>query len=81
MKQIIYFSSASVPGAIAIEHFWNAVIAYQETNERGNCFYYASDNPTTAKTELEAMGFKEVDILGLRTAEEMKPYIKRKREK
>jgi len=79
MNRIIYFSSSSVPGAIAIEHFWNALLAYQETNEKGNCFYYASDNLPTAKTELEAMGFKEVKILGLRDAEEMSPYLLKRR--
>ena len=79
-NQVIYFCSSSVPGNIAIEHFWSALLAYQETNEYGNCFYYASDNLPTAKTELEAMGFKEVEILGLRDAEEMRPCIKRKRE-
>lgn len=79
-NQVIYFCSASVPGNIPIEHFWNALLAYQETNEYGNCFYYASENLATAKGELEALGFSEVDILGLRDAEEMKPYIIRKRE-
>ncbi|HYW18101.1 MAG TPA: hypothetical protein VE956_02100 [Nodularia sp. (in: cyanobacteria)] len=79
-NQIIYFSSSSVPDNIPIEHFWNALLAYLETNEKGNCFYYASDNLPTAKGELKALGFKEVEILGLRDATEMKPCIKRKRE-